>query len=108
MFKTRVTSHFTPSKEEFGETLDSAKSNHQGTYAFHQTYPDAPNPGLQVADLGVLGLPLNPREAEALKSRCKLAPFGKGERTIIDRNVRDTWEVDASMVSEDFFRNLPT
>ena len=50
----------------------------------------------------MLGLPLNPREAQVLKSRCKLAPFGKGERTIIDRHVRDTWEMDGSMVS--FFR----
>ena len=54
---------------------------------------------MHVTDLGPIGLPLSAREAEVVKTRCSLARFGMGERTVIDRNVRDTWEIDASMVS---------
>lgn len=70
----------------------------KGAFSFHRTYPDAPNPGFQLSNLGTVGLPLGLRDAEALKSRCTQAPFGKGERTLIDKTVRDTWEMDASQV----------
>jgi hypothetical protein len=48
--------------------------------------------------LGTIGLPLSEREAKTLISRCEQAPFGMGERTVIDKEVRDTWEMDASKV----------
>lgn len=70
----------------------------KGTFSFHKTYTDAPNPGLCLSDLGIVGLPLSIRDAEAVKSRCTQAPFGKGERTLIDKTVRDTWQMDASEV----------
>ena len=62
--------------------------------------PDAPNPGMRVdGPVGtVLGLPLDSVSAERPKTCCTLAPFGKGTRTVVDRTVRDTWEVDASQV----------
>ncbi|KAF7292539.1 Protein kinase domain-containing protein [Mycena kentingensis (nom. inval.)] len=47
------------------------------------SFADAPNPYLTLDGAG-------------------LAPFGKGERTIVDKDVRDTWEMDASNVQ---FRN---
>lgn len=53
---------------------------------------------LNLTKLGVVGLPLSAREAVAIKKECKQAPFGKGERTVVDKNVRDTWEMDASKV----------
>jgi hypothetical protein len=71
----------------------------KGSFSFNGAYPDAPNPCLQLADLGSVGLPLSTREAETVKSRCIQAPFGKGERTLVDKNVRDTWEMDAKVVS---------
>jgi hypothetical protein len=37
--------------------------------------------------------------AKSLITKCQQAAFGKGERTIVDKNVRDTWEIDASKVS---------
>lgn len=70
----------------------------KGSFSFHRAYPDAPNPCLQLADLGAVGLPLSTRDVEAVKSRCTQAPFGKGERTLVDKNVRDTWEMDSKMV----------
>jgi hypothetical protein len=59
-------------------------------------------PILALGDLGTFGLPLSPRDAELIKTRCTQAPFGKGERTVVDREVRDTWEMDTSEV---MFRN---
>ncbi|KAI5830724.1 hypothetical protein K523DRAFT_415626 [Schizophyllum commune Tattone D] len=71
-----------------------------GEIASHKTYLDAPIPGLNLlaSDIGPVGLPLNEREAKVVKSGCKQAPFGKGERTVVDKSVRDTWEMDASLV----------
>lgn len=70
-------------------------------FSFRQTYPDAPNPVLSLADLGTVGLPLSTREADAVKSRAVQAPFGMGERTLVDKTVRDTWEMDSAKVSFD-------
>lgn len=53
---------------------------------------------VDVDGFGVLGLPLNAAEAKRLISVCEQAPFGMGERTVVDRSVRDTWEVDAAKV----------
>ncbi|KAI0796382.1 hypothetical protein BC629DRAFT_291517 [Irpex lacteus] len=82
------------------QTLLNSNADFKGAPSFHRTYNrEAPNPGLKLADLGTVGLPLSTREAEAVKSRCRQAPFGKGERTLVDKTVRDTWEMDAEEVS---------
>ncbi len=54
-----------------------------------------------IEDFGILGLPLSVSEAKHLiaASVTAQAPFGMGERTVVDRTVRDTWEVDGSKVS---------
>ncbi|KAI4517125.1 hypothetical protein K525DRAFT_211588 [Schizophyllum commune Loenen D] len=72
----------------------------KGSFSFSKTYSDAPNPGLNLLanNIGRIGLPLNEREAKVIISGCKQAPFGKGERTVVDAQVRDTWEMDASEV----------
>ncbi|EKM60042.1 uncharacterized protein PHACADRAFT_138464 [Phanerochaete carnosa HHB-10118-sp] len=62
-------------------------------------YPDAPNPVLKLDGLGTIGLPLSTRDAEAIKSRAVQAPFGMGERTVVDKTVRDTWETDSKKVN---------
>ena len=53
------------------------------------------NPGLTVADT-LIPLPLVPRDAETIKGVCRQAPFGRGEETVVDTSVRNTWELDAS------------
>ncbi|KZS90666.1 hypothetical protein SISNIDRAFT_415161, partial [Sistotremastrum niveocremeum HHB9708] len=70
-----------------------------GTFAFSHTYNIAPTPGLNIAGFGPLPLPLTERDAKALIDVCELAPFGKAERTIVDKQVRDTWEIDAAKVT---------
>lgn len=56
-------------------------------------------------------MPLHEHEAKRIISCATLAPFGHGERTIVDKDVRDTWEIDPSRLSfthpqwEMFIRN---
>ncbi|KAF8604763.1 hypothetical protein BDV93DRAFT_537619 [Ceratobasidium sp. AG-I] len=63
----------------------------------------APNPGLVVDGVGAVKLPLaislnDDALAKSLISACVQAPFGQGERTAVDKEVRDTWQADASRV----------
>ncbi|KAI0052019.1 hypothetical protein FA95DRAFT_1602248 [Auriscalpium vulgare] len=82
-----------PIKGALRDVLDKS-SAFKGTYAAISTYYPAHNPGLVVDGFSIVGLPLNPAEAARLRSVCSEAPFGKGERTVVDKTVRDTWELD--------------
>ncbi|KAJ6515990.1 hypothetical protein C8R45DRAFT_226413 [Mycena sanguinolenta] len=73
----------------------------QGSYFFHKSYSEFPNPLLRLGSLGHIGLPLSSREAKHVISCCVQAPFGQGERTLVDKTVRDTWEMDASQLHFD-------
>ena len=50
-------------------------------------------PGLEVAGLGPIGLPLSEKQATELKQHCEQAPYGKGEETLIDTDVRRVWRM---------------
>lgn len=56
-------------------------------------------PGLAVEGLGTIALPLKPSAAKALIAACQVAPFGKGTQTLVDRKVRNTFELDPSRFS---------
>ncbi|PIL31359.1 hypothetical protein GSI_06058 [Ganoderma sinense ZZ0214-1] len=79
-------------------TIFEGDLDFNGEFSFHRAYPLAPNPSLNVDDLGTIGLPLSLRDAAAIKHSSDQAPFGKADRTIIDKSVRDTWEIDAQQV----------
>lgn len=51
-------------------------------------------PGLKVDGLGVLSLPLGKTQARKLIKQCRQAPYGKGTETLVDTDVRRTWELD--------------
>ncbi len=51
-------------------------------------------PGLEVTGIGLIGLPLSKTQAEQVIKRCSQAPFGRGEQTIVDTNVRRVWQLD--------------
>ncbi|KAJ7068776.1 hypothetical protein C8F01DRAFT_1365057 [Mycena amicta] len=74
----------------------------EGQFSFSRVYPNAPNPFLSLDGLGLIGLPLGPSAAKSVIEHCDQAPFGKGERTIINKEVRDTWEMDGGKIQ---FRN---
>lgn len=55
-------------------------------------------PGLEVAGVGPVALPLEKRQAAALKKRARQAPYGKGTQTLVDTDVRRVWEIDADQI----------
>jgi hypothetical protein len=73
--------------------------NFQGTYAYASPFPKAPNPCLSVAGLGVVGLPLSERDARLLVGCSAQAPHGQGDKTVVNKDVRDTWEIEPAKVT---------
>ena len=69
-----------------------------GSFSYSRACPEAPNPCITIKGLGTVGLPLNVRDAEAIKTKAEQAPFGKANRTVVDKTVRDTWEIDSKLV----------
>lgn len=58
---------------------------------------------IEVAGVGVggLGLPVTAAQAKQLRLIARPAKYGQGELTILDRRVRDTWEIPRSRVRID-------
>src|SRR4029453_1979431 len=50
-------------------------------------------PGLHVNGVGPLGLPLTEHQAQALIQVSELAPYGRGEETIVDPEGRRGWQL---------------
>ena len=48
-------------------------------------------------DVGRIALPLLPVQAEELVAQAERAPFGRGEETLVDTDVRRTWQFAADM-----------
>ncbi|KAF2089411.1 hypothetical protein K490DRAFT_5230, partial [Saccharata proteae CBS 121410] len=65
-----------------------------GSFAAFGTSAWGVNPGLHIEDVGTIGFPLSRRDAEDIIKKSHLAPFGKGEETIVDTSVRNTWEIN--------------
>src|SRR5215471_11180625 len=72
--------------------MDKVKTS--GTFSVSGTLP-AILPGLHVKGVGHIGLPLTEQQAKALIQRSELAPFGRGEETIVDTEVRKNWQISA-------------
>lgn len=85
-------------KKQLSQCLEETHGKCTGSFAHKGDLPSAPNPGLFVRGLGIVGLPLSEREAVELKKACHQAPFGKGSETIVDTNVRNTWELNADQL----------
>ena len=56
---------------------------------------------LEVKGVGPVRLPVSRAQAERLCSVARPAHYGQGERTLLDRGIRDTWEVPKSRVKVD-------
>ncbi|HXP70547.1 MAG TPA: 2OG-Fe(II) oxygenase, partial [Candidatus Dormibacteraeota bacterium] len=55
-------------------------------------------PGLDVQGVGPIALPLLPVQAEQLIAIAQQAPYGRGEQTLVDTEVRRTWQIDPERV----------
>ncbi|MDE0227476.1 MAG: 2OG-Fe(II) oxygenase [Spirochaetaceae bacterium] len=58
----------------------------------------APLPRLEVAGAGLISFPVPPVQADALAAVAERAPYGRGPDTVLDRSVRDCWQIDAGQV----------
>ncbi len=75
--------------------LDKVETS--GTFSVSGTLPPIP-PGLKVKGVGNIALPFLEQQAKALIEFSQQSPFGYGEETIFDTNVRNSWQIAA----EDF------
>jgi hypothetical protein len=81
------------------QLLDAMKKiDRPGTFCTSGRLP-AVLPGLEVASVGSVALPLEKRQATALKKCARQAPYGKGTETLVNTNVRRVWEIDADQVT---------
>jgi predicted 2-oxoglutarate/Fe(II)-dependent dioxygenase YbiX len=55
-------------------------------------------PGLDVQGVGPIALPLLPVQAEQLIGIAQHAPYGRGEQTLVDTEVRRTWQIGPERV----------
>jgi hypothetical protein len=55
--------------------------------------PDA-DPDLEVEGLGRVQVPLKRGMAKQLIASCRIAPYGQGTRTLVNKNVRNTFELE--------------
>lgn len=59
---------------------------------------DAFPPALEVEGVGRIALPLLPEQAERLIAAAERAPYGKSGETLVDIEVRRTWQIDGGQV----------
>jgi len=51
-------------------------------------------PAIDVEGVGRIAFPLPEAQAERLVAVAEAAPHGRGEETVLDRDVRRTWQID--------------
>ncbi|KAM5348797.1 hypothetical protein ACJ41O_008620 [Fusarium nematophilum] len=85
---------YTGWRGQFLEALDSIQA--AGKIATFNHYTAFANPGLTIEEDRLIPLPLAENDAQAIKSVCRQAPFGRGDETLVDTSVRNTWELDPS------------
>ena len=56
-------------------------------------------PQLEVVGVGRIALPLLSMQAEQLVAMAEQAPYGRGQETLVDTDVRRTWQIDAPQVT---------
>jgi 2OG-Fe(II) oxygenase superfamily len=72
----------------------------QGASSARSTLP-AESLHVEVRGVGTLGFPVSQAQARQLCAIARPARYGRGEHTLLDRSVRDTWEVPKSRVKID-------
>ena len=58
----------------------------------------APMPRLEVEGAGALAFPVPEAQIRALIRAAERAPYGKGTKTLVDRSVRDCWQIEPERV----------
>lgn len=79
-------------RADLEQVLDKIKST--GTFASTGEIPNFVLPEIHIPGVGQVDCPLSEASAQAVIAACHQAPFGLGEKTIIDKTVRNTWELN--------------
>lgn len=66
----------------------------------HET-ASADDLGIDVRGIGPISLPVSAARAKELRFVSRRAPYGLGEETLVDRSVRDAWQVPRSRIKID-------
>ncbi|KAI1367681.1 hypothetical protein F5Y08DRAFT_297962 [Xylaria arbuscula] len=80
-------------RDELKATIDAIETC--GDFAVKKQYSQYANPGIQIGE-HLIALPLDPAQVPLIRDASRQAPFGRGEKTLVDVSVRNTWELDAS------------
>jgi hypothetical protein len=101
-----------PVRGEIRQKLSQAlsKVDRPGSFCVSGSAP-AVLPGLEIDGLGPIGLPLTAKQAKELIKHCHQAPYGKGEKTVIDTSVRHVWRMEPdrfSLTNPDWDRFIAT
>lgn len=81
--------------EELHDLLGGSAA--RGPFAAHWRAP-AGDLALEIRGVGALRLPVPAATVRTLRSVARPARFGRGEETLLDRSVRDTWVIAKSRV----------
>jgi hypothetical protein len=78
------------SRERLARVLDGSKAP-----AAFSAQLSVPARGIQltVANAGPISLPIKAPQAKRMIESARPAQFGRGEQTLMDLSVRDTWEL---------------
>src|SRR6266536_2732943 len=55
-------------------------------------------PSIDIKGMGRIAFPLLPAQGGRLVAIAEAAPYGRGEDTVVDRDVRRTWQIDRGKV----------
>ena len=69
-----------------------------GSFVTSGRFSEFPLPAICVEDIGTVAVPLSTQDAQSLIKGSRKAPFGKGDQTVVDENIRKTWEIQGSRV----------
>lgn len=94
-----------PARDDLAAYL--GRSHRPGSFASRRIVP-ADDLRIAVRGVGRVRFPVSQPQAEALCRVGTAALHGKGEQTLLDREVRDTWEIPLDRVGIDEARWAPT
>lgn len=87
-------------KSEINELLDDNllkfASKHFVTGSAEKYLPS--NPGLVVEGIGAIALPISEEIATEFKNLGERSPYGRGKETIVDTQVRSSWDLNTDLV----------
>jgi hypothetical protein len=89
-------SHLDTVRKQLQACFSTSTAQSAGSFLHQDTRQSFPNPSIKIKDVGNVGLPMSPRDIDAVKQASHQAPFGKGTETIVDESVRKTWQINAT------------